>query len=176
MKKITILLSSVLTLLLITSNNASYAAPHITDFGFQGKKPNMNAFKGQVRKGNVFKGNVRILQGDSSGGIFNPISKYSISDEPSFFPKPNRGKFNPISKYSISDEPSFFPKPNRGKFNPISKYSISDEPSFIPKPDAVGQAGFIGENRKVGSSVGPIGRSEERRVGKECRSRWSPYH
>ena len=23
---------------------------------------------------------------------------------------------------------------------------------------------------------GQIGRSEERRVGKECRSRWSPYH
>ena len=22
----------------------------------------------------------------------------------------------------------------------------------------------------------PISRSEERRVGKECRSRWSPYH
>ncbi len=22
----------------------------------------------------------------------------------------------------------------------------------------------------------PEGRSEERRVGKECRSRWSPYH
>ena len=22
----------------------------------------------------------------------------------------------------------------------------------------------------------PKGRSEERRVGKECRSRWSPYH
>ena len=22
----------------------------------------------------------------------------------------------------------------------------------------------------------PIARSEERRVGKECRSRWSPYH
>ena len=21
-----------------------------------------------------------------------------------------------------------------------------------------------------------VGRSEERRVGKECRSRWSPYH
>ena len=26
-------------------------------------------------------------------------------------------------------------------------------------------------------SGGPgVGRSEERRVGKECRSRWSPYH
>src|SRR3712207_9551023 len=23
---------------------------------------------------------------------------------------------------------------------------------------------------------GPVARSEERRVGKECRSRWSPYH
>jgi len=23
---------------------------------------------------------------------------------------------------------------------------------------------------------GDLGRSEERRVGKECRSRWSPYH
>jgi len=24
--------------------------------------------------------------------------------------------------------------------------------------------------------IGPVHRSEERRVGKECRSRWSPYH
>ena len=24
--------------------------------------------------------------------------------------------------------------------------------------------------------IGPTHRSEERRVGKECRSRWSPYH
>ena len=24
--------------------------------------------------------------------------------------------------------------------------------------------------------TGPVSRSEERRVGKECRSRWSPYH
>ena len=29
----------------------------------------------------------------------------------------------------------------------------------------VGAGGMIGSNR-----------SEERRVGKECRSRWSPYH
>ena len=26
------------------------------------------------------------------------------------------------------------------------------------------------------SGGGPLSRSEERRVGKECRSRWSPYH
>ena len=28
----------------------------------------------------------------------------------------------------------------------------------------------------TGTEVEVIGRSEERRVGKECRSRWSPYH
>src|SRR5439155_11542948 len=27
-----------------------------------------------------------------------------------------------------------------------------------------------------GGQLGPFARSEERRVGKECRSRWSPYH
>src|SRR5260370_37861334 len=28
----------------------------------------------------------------------------------------------------------------------------------------------------MGASATVAGRSEERRVGKECRSRWSPYH
>ena len=28
----------------------------------------------------------------------------------------------------------------------------------------------------VWNAEGSKGRSEERRVGKECRSRWSPYH
>ena len=28
----------------------------------------------------------------------------------------------------------------------------------------------------IGSTQSSINRSEERRVGKECRSRWSPYH
>ena len=28
----------------------------------------------------------------------------------------------------------------------------------------------------LGAAAGLFGRSEERRVGKECRSRWSPYH
>ena len=29
---------------------------------------------------------------------------------------------------------------------------------------------------RVATTTGPRSRSEERRVGKECRSRWSPYH
>ena len=30
--------------------------------------------------------------------------------------------------------------------------------------------------QRKGISFGNLVRSEERRVGKECRSRWSPYH
>ena len=40
-------------------------------------------------------------------------------------------------------------------------------------------AGFQGANAfaiKPGIIMGYERRSEERRVGKECRSRWSPYH
>ena len=32
------------------------------------------------------------------------------------------------------------------------------------------------EEAAVYSGIGRTKRSEERRVGKECRSRWSPYH
>ena len=31
-------------------------------------------------------------------------------------------------------------------------------------------------NRRILSATNELTRSEERRVGKECRSRWSPYH
>ena len=39
---------------------------------------------------------------------------------------------------------------------------------IVPKPDASGIDSL--------SFHWPKSRSEERRVGKECRSRWSPYH
>ena len=35
------------------------------------------------------------------------------------------------------------------------------------------QGDLLTENRE---HMGILSRSEERRVGKECRSRWSPYH
>src|SRR5215211_620737 len=40
------------------------------------------------------------------------------------------------------------------------------------------RSGQLGEAHRHGHLLGPLlaARSEERRVGKECRSRWSPYH
>ena len=34
----------------------------------------------------------------------------------------------------------------------------------------------VTEQRKLADELNVFYRSEERRVGKECRSRWSPYH
>src|SRR5256885_5503333 len=46
-----------------------------------------------------------------------------------------------------------------------------DRSFLLRRYDALG---FLGTNHLV--AVLPLYRSEERRVGKECRSRWSPYH
>ena len=48
-----------------------------------------------------------------------------------------------------------------------AKTSTSDGDSFKPGLD------FYSSGTKQGQA---LARSEERRVGKECRSRWSPYH
>ena len=45
---------------------------------------------------------------------------------------------------------------------------ISDTDVMVNFPECKGWSGLVSEIEKV--------RSEERRVGKECRSRWSPYH
>src|SRR2546426_12777239 len=39
-----------------------------------------------------------------------------------------------------------------------------------------GSVDEIGVFAMTGAGLEPVPRSEERRVGKECRSRWSPYH
>ena len=35
---------------------------------------------------------------------------------------------------------------------------------------------FVGREKSIAALEEAMSRSEERRVGKECRSRWSPYH
>src|SRR2546421_12412649 len=48
----------------------------------------------------------------------------------------------------------------------------------VPVDDCVPPVTLVGFNLSEETATGgaAITRSEERRVGKECRSRWSPYH
>ena len=63
---------------------------------------------------------------------------------------------------------------------------IQRNPKFIQALECLGEAytrrGFYQEGLNIDRRLAalcpdnPMVRSEERRVGKECRSRWSPYH
>jgi len=44
-----------------------------------------------------------------------------------------------------------------------------------PRQKSAGARGNA-EIYRIVAEINPKNRSEERRVGKECRSRWSPYH
>ena len=57
-----------------------------------------------------------------------------------------------------------------GKRTVVSHVSID-----VKQGEIVGLLGPNGAG-KTTSFYMTVGRSEERRVGKECRSRWSPYH
>src|SRR5690606_40871930 len=48
--------------------------------------------------------------------------------------------------------------------------------SPAPSPPAVRLTPVTGDGHASRTNQHSDGRSEERRVGKECRSRWSPYH
>ena len=55
---------------------------------------------------------------------------------------------------------------------------ISQEYDIVARYQGGNNAGHTVKNErgKFVLNLLPSGRSEERRVGKECRSRWSPYH
>ena len=76
------------------------------------------------------------------------------------------------------------------KLEPSWKARIGD---YLLRPEMQALAAFLRAEKQAGKRIYPPGpeifaafehtpfdavrvRSEERRVGKECRSRWSPYH
>src|SRR2546427_12806214 len=71
--------------------------------------------------------------------------------------QPDRAVEGPIIVIGRSDGVAQSPHPHQG---------FREGPSELEEPH-VGAAGATGHIME---------RSEERRVGKECRSRWSPYH
>ena len=58
--------------------------------------------------------------------------------------------------------------------NTIAAAAIAPKPALVQQASATPQAS--GQPQRVELDADKVARSEERRVGKECRSRWSPYH
>src|SRR2546423_7386018 len=59
---------------------------------------------------------------------------------------------------------------------PISRPDLPLDGADPVEPDCRRDLGARGDRRRVPVAGHHDARSEERRVGKECRSRWSPYH
>ena len=61
-----------------------------------------------------------------------------------------------------------------GSMNNTAKGGVIGGGSGAALGAIIGGIAGKGKGAAIGAAVGT--RSEERRVGKECRSRWSPYH
>ena len=55
----------------------------------------------------------------------------------------------------------------------VALHILHNIEQLLPNNPQLGRPGRVPGTREL---VIPKTRSEERRVGKECRSRWSPYH
>src|SRR6267154_2259067 len=66
----------------------------------------------------------------------------------------------------------------------VGRYHVSTDDAYVkadsttvaPKVSGYLHEVLVGDNEHVRAGQLLARRSEERRVGKECRSRWSPYH
>lgn len=140
MKQITILLSSALTLLLITSNNA-YAAPHYSDFsGRTGLQDKNILNQGQIRKGEVFKGSIMMPSNINSGGIpsFNPFQ--AIAEDQAIMTRP----------YRLGEDVGNGTPLKRGSSSWIDSGKVEVENSRQNWGYRVNERKFIGENGKDG--------------------------
>ena len=54
--------------------------------------------------------------------------------------------------------------------------SVAALSALISATTAHAEEPFTANKLQLGGGLNYVYRSEERRVGKECRSRWSPYH
>ena len=60
-----------------------------------------------------------------------------------------------------------------GKLKPEQVLVVEPAPALRARAEALGVKA-VTDGAEIAAGAAP--RSEERRVGKECRSRWSPYH
>src|SRR3712207_9564123 len=79
----------------------------------------------------------------------------------------NRMSFSSVAEYSLT---AIDTRPNE-----TAPFQIARIVASYPREQPLDQ-GLHHRDACVRCSCLPMVRSEERRVGKECRSRWSPYH
>ena len=65
-------------------------------------------------------------------------------------------------------------KPLKGK--ELDQLNVVEDGTVVVDNGKVVYAGPHSDEYEGKETIDATGRSEERRVGKECRSRWSPYH
>src|SRR5256884_8541891 len=97
------------------------------------------------------------------------------------FPAPNNSQLftnfgsNPVLKVDANQFDARGDQHFGDKDQMFVRVSYSDTPEFIPGPfSGIADGGSFSAGDQTATSWNI--RSEERRVGKECRSRWSPYH
>src|SRR2546427_11967679 len=82
-----------------------------------------------------------------------------------------------VASVSFLDDAAYFPDRQFHVFERDAGFELHGvEQHFGPewKCNRTEHVILLHETRSLGRCA--VGRSEERRVGKECRSRWSPYH
>src|SRR3989441_10690100 len=90
-----------------------------------------------------------------------------VVEEPSGLGEPSRQAFGVLEPSTLDPQPLLLALPeSRG----VELRHLQAQEIFALGPIALGRAGTL--ELCLRRAV----RSEERRVGKECRSRWSPYH
>ena len=58
----------------------------------------------------------------------------------------------------------------------LEGFAVGSAQNIITTTTTKGKHSLTNEYMDENSNTNDLARSEERRVGKECRSRWSPYH
>src|SRR3712207_1971303 len=127
----------------------------------------------------------RSAEGPHAGGPMEPLAAGAVlkvvSTAPDVVRRPPpalaTAKANLAQEKSMTDRPNFllmvsdtFRRDQLGAYgNPVIR---------TPNLDAFARSSIAFDRHTVSSfpTMPARARSEERRVGKECRSRWSPYH
>src|SRR5256885_16320083 len=120
-----------------------------------------------------------------------PQGDAEMGEQKLFFEDVNDGDEAPVVSHELTRTDLVMYAGASGDFNPMHHDEVKAQAAGLPSVFGHGMfsAGFLARAITDYVGVGNLrrykvrfakqtwpGRSEERRVGKECRSRWSPYH